>query len=334
MANTTISWQSAYFGLVAIALNTMTQPGGRICEFAAASRLFMRSSAVVCVADTIQMLVHLVSDLWEGDSFRDAMAHIVDDQFEGIDANEEDSLASLRRTTVTRWTVFLISGAPQIVKLFAFSGITWTKICAAAYVASWLVVDFLVVYSSVKHIVLSRHDSHLPGRFRGKHWGGLTFTKWLGILAVFVEKIFVKIVWFPVGGIGGSAMFAMFVASIFIFLIAFLQKISGDMLGESLPMVVASVTAAAAFVLAHISYWRYDFWTFLSASDGSTMFFGCASLFGISLLGLFALGEAEYLAPIGRFAFLLTTFLGALSYYATVYDSAGTYKPGWTNLLG
>ena len=64
------------------------------------------------------------------------------------------------------------------------------------------------------------------------------------------------------------------------------------------------------------------------------MILGIFSHFGIWMLILFKLGEDLPPGTLGRFSFLLTTFFGALSFYATHYDSTGTSRPDWKYLLG
>ena len=195
----------------------------------------MRSSPVVCAVNTAQIFAQLAFDFWQTDSFRDAIAHIIDDRFGEVEAVEEGSLASLRRTIVARWTVFGLSRATKVVKLFAFSGVLGTKLCATAYVASWAVVEVLVFYATFRNIAPSRHRNQIPGWILNRKWQGTTFAMWLEYLAAFIqyiltiiamvtagrswffdsesgftdsEKIFTKILWLPTVGLVDPMMFA------------------------------------------------------------------------------------------------------------------------------
>jgi hypothetical protein len=55
-----VSWQSAYYALIPIALNSMLQPReptGTTCGFDASLRIYLRSSPIVCAVDAAFILI-------------------------------------------------------------------------------------------------------------------------------------------------------------------------------------------------------------------------------------------------------------------------------------
>jgi len=66
MASSEITWQTAYWSLPPLALNTMMQPSGRVCGFDPALRTYLRSSPIVCIGDTTCIIVRFTIYVRQG----------------------------------------------------------------------------------------------------------------------------------------------------------------------------------------------------------------------------------------------------------------------------
>lgn len=138
-----VSWQSAFWGLVPIALNSMVQPSGKVCDSPAAIGHLLRVSPVMCVFDAVTVLVRTVVYTITTRSFSAANRRILIQRYTADDDNAGD-VQNFKENTVTRWIAIALS-VPQIVKLFAFQGTPLTQTCAAMFLGSFVLVELLVV---------------------------------------------------------------------------------------------------------------------------------------------------------------------------------------------
>jgi hypothetical protein len=60
----TVSWSFLYLGLVAFAINSMTQPGDMVCGFNADVGFLLKSSPIICNLDAMLVLYDLFSEYW------------------------------------------------------------------------------------------------------------------------------------------------------------------------------------------------------------------------------------------------------------------------------
>jgi hypothetical protein len=86
-----VSWQSVYFALVALAVNVMTQPCGRVCGQNPKMRTYLRSSPIFCGFDAfaiiIRILVYLVNRIAPFQAIQSTVAarfDNIDDELEGL----------------------------------------------------------------------------------------------------------------------------------------------------------------------------------------------------------------------------------------------------------
>lgn len=135
-----VSWQSAFWGLVPIALNSMTQPSGKVCDSPAGVGFLLRVSPFMCFFDALILLVRTVMYSFTKGSLPAAIEKIIVQRY----TDDDEDAGELRGTMYTRWIVFALS-ASQIVKLFGFQGVLMTQICAAMFLGSFIVVELLVV---------------------------------------------------------------------------------------------------------------------------------------------------------------------------------------------
>jgi hypothetical protein len=138
-----VSWQSAFWGLVPIALNSMVQPSGKVCDSPAAIGHLLRVSPAMCFLDAVTVLVRTVVYTITTRSLSAANRRILIQRYTADDDNA-GSVQNFKENTVTRWVAIALS-IPQIVKLFAFQGTPLTQTCAAMFLGSFVLVELLVV---------------------------------------------------------------------------------------------------------------------------------------------------------------------------------------------
>ncbi|TDZ33463.1 hypothetical protein C8035_v011919 [Colletotrichum spinosum] len=130
-----LSWQSAFWALLAIALNTATQPSGRIAGFPSSWGPALKCSPVFCIVNVIETLgcLRLRHDpQW---TLVVAPTKYYDDHDK---PSAPSDVASLQRNTLIRVITFILGPLLQATKLYACHGILFTQLLAAVYLASFL----------------------------------------------------------------------------------------------------------------------------------------------------------------------------------------------------
>ena len=137
-----VSWQSAFLGLVPLALNAMTQPSGLDKPFSQSSLLFpSRSSPFVCLADALEVLVLVLIHISHGKTLRHAALEVNWQRARsrlGQDVTElEDSPAEKHPIP---FGILFIATLLQAIKLFGMQGLPWTTLWAGLYLFSYVVL--------------------------------------------------------------------------------------------------------------------------------------------------------------------------------------------------
>ena len=55
-----VTWHIVLWVLIALAINSMAQPSGRICGVPSRNRIYLASSPIICVADSVDLIVQAV----------------------------------------------------------------------------------------------------------------------------------------------------------------------------------------------------------------------------------------------------------------------------------
>ena len=159
----TVSWQSAFWALVALALNSMAQPSGLI--FGTASQLngffafAMRSSPILCAYNAITFLLCL---LWHTVSLRSphaAKRHVARSRFRNDPKDQESSLYKLQHNFIFQAATFVLGAVPQIVKLYAMRGLMWTQIWGSVYFGFFVILQTLVLFPEDASIQQDTHSA-------------------------------------------------------------------------------------------------------------------------------------------------------------------------------
>ena len=156
----TVSWQSIFWALSALALNAMTQPSILDRKFPQSNLLFpARSSPFVCLADSLDVLFGLFTHVWSGRSIRDAAYQV---NLGRLRDRLDQETVPLTPTAVEQHPfgslVLFLSTMSQFVKLCGFQGILWAKVGAATYLFSYI----LLAGTSWLSYDYARSVDHLP----------------------------------------------------------------------------------------------------------------------------------------------------------------------------
>ena len=167
----------------------MSQSSALDTGFKQSSTLFpARSSPIVCVADSIIILIDWSFRVIQGCTIRQAAWQvkwrILQERFDSETVLEKDAI---QRNPFTSIVMFL-GTLMQAVKIFGFEGTTWPKIIAAAYFGSYLLSAMVSVASSpLERTMPSRGVNHLSVQ----HWEGFMSkrTQFETMIAVFGHTV-------------------------------------------------------------------------------------------------------------------------------------------------
>ncbi|OHE91490.1 hypothetical protein CORC01_13223 [Colletotrichum orchidophilum] len=135
-----LSWQSAFWALLALALNTATQPCGQICGLPSEWGFVLRWSPVVCIINSLEALSCLRLHRRDSKLTLVVAPHKYDT---GMDSSNSD-VANLQRNTLVRIVAFILGPLLQAAKLYACQGIFWVQVLATIYLASFLCDELLL----------------------------------------------------------------------------------------------------------------------------------------------------------------------------------------------
>lgn len=166
-----LSWQNAFWSLIALGLNAMAQVSTAQVSTADGNEIELafsvwRSSPLVCFAETVVMLMWAVMGRYHGCPLRDCLSlsrrHLLSERKRALDAQGPSNFIAL--------VMFLLVPLPQILKIMASTGIYWTK--------AWAMAFFLV---SVLTFPVPERGNELD-RWRLPHSVQMNLIKWSGWL--------------------------------------------------------------------------------------------------------------------------------------------------------
>ena len=332
-----VSWQSAFWALVPIALNSMTQPSGKVLGMPSEYGFYFNSSPIVCTANALELFFMLVWRTYSMRSVNAAAQSMAEEVFEDVGGGRS-GLAQLQENKAFRLIVFVIGALPQLIKLYAMRGILGTQFCASLFLGSFLIIEAVMMWLNTYRNTTQELDGQVTDLNDSKRpllslvlWTSYVFPFSLISTATWRKKV-------------NSVLLCLF----FIFMKA---------LSLSRRQRSSSVTAPRDNVFRDI---------FRQVLLGIIFFFSVASLLYIGPLDIESLGRIvlwlilwtmawtwffialkigpaanapprEHALNLGRFSpffFILLQILAAIITYYLKYDPVGTYKPGWTNQLG
>lgn len=111
-----LSWQSAFWGLVGIALNTIFQPSGRILGLPSSWGPALKCSPIFCIANLLQDLNSI--RIVQRDS-SDWILIVVPHKYHADEESDHTDVAALQRNTLFRIIAFTLGPVLQGTKLYA-----------------------------------------------------------------------------------------------------------------------------------------------------------------------------------------------------------------------
>ena len=182
----TVSAQSAFWAVNALALNTACQPTGSVLSSPAAHSRALRTSPIICVADAIVTLLAFITLFAQRHGVRDSARAVLYWRFhgEGVEPEEEAKIEQ----GWFRALVFVLGALPQMIKVIGLQGVPWTQTLCSAYLAPFVVVELLVYLAGkdrddFDHAIVQPNYVEKLAKF-SRNLGGLVQTwLWIYILA-------------------------------------------------------------------------------------------------------------------------------------------------------
>lgn len=348
LAPTTVSWQSAFWGLVPFALNSMTQPAGPVCGAPTAMSFMLRSSPIICLIDTMFLLICYLLYIRKTRNFVEAHTQLLLFRFQGRmlgDESHEDSYRNLQQNAIFRITVFLLTFS-QLVKLYAYGGLIETKVVASMYLISFVIIEALLVFPITYRPPSTATNTPKP--VAGSGFISIpyisiaiasSFTLWF--LSSAFRDIFDNENGYTLSQWGGITMLCVgMIASVPALLYGIVHR--AEWFDVFLPVILwvflTGVPCAYYFAGPTLE-------TINMSSQWSTVT-SLALLGGWAVLGLkFSSSVAKPVIKKGRgteelmensfgWYFFVVNLITAVLYYRSSYSPVGTSKPGWTDYLG
>lgn len=129
----------------------MTQPSGRVLQFPAHSRTYLRISPIICGLDALAVLVRLFAYLWTKfcNSLPHAAARALYFRRRTRDSQTHpgtpEGVQALESLTTVRFLLLVFGALPQVVKVAAMGGVHWTKVWSGLYFASFVILECTII---------------------------------------------------------------------------------------------------------------------------------------------------------------------------------------------
>jgi hypothetical protein len=367
-----VSWQSAFWSLVPLALNTMLQPSGRVCGFRPELRTYLRSSPLICAADSISTLIRFaIYSIRLNSPFSGAKATL-DTRFQGQSSSGE-GLQALERTTLVRWVMGFILGAlPQFIKLVGLQGVPWTTAWGCMYITEFCLIEILGLLSllakakqpTTATLIAKAVDEGLHTVDMACGTTALVGQTVLGAWAIksllsqfwFASIILVDFVYSMAPSVilrfmvfstifGIVVLGACLVVSYFIYVI-----LVSTIVNVFLVLVLGCFGAMALFLLGPIFSENFTLLLFDVCFCFHAQFFAWLAVFQLATYLSRYSGwrhQALLLSADGQniaaervkmaaysFAMFILSFILVAFWYAWRFDPQNTFKPDWTNRFG
>ncbi|KAF5227208.1 hypothetical protein FANTH_14827 [Fusarium anthophilum] len=321
-----VSWPSLFWGLVPFAINSMTQPAGIVCGADANVEFLLRSSPVICILDAVLILIRLAYE-WHTKSFRQAHDYIISSRFQSEmyivfkQSKKNKTELTGRNDTYVRAVIFILT-LSQFIKIFAFGGITWTKIIAGLYLGSFLFIEAIVVWpvSKAKDI----HDIQEQNQPIITYTSialAVAFMLWFASVVskdIFGQPHHTVPQW--AGGVIGS-IGALFAATIFGYSCRHCTS-TADLRLPAVLFVLFLVTPVSFYILGRIT---------LDSITVSWIYLICVILSVVWVcLGVAFANETTKIIKRKE----KSQNRKRVEQATACYNAAGTTKPGWTQWLG
>jgi hypothetical protein len=336
-SNRTIAPGELYWSLFSIALNRIIQPCRSICGFEPSRSIYLRSSPIVCIADTSMLIIRFINCIYQGQSpFRAARDVLKDRQYDF--STTPRTARSPESPQIFRFGVFIVGIAYSFVKLSVSSGILWSKIWACCYFASFL------TWFVLGHLARNAPADPISPSIGRLNSFSVTLDQGIGYIAVFLQ--FIPLAWVDFAAnepdrdlskryryrgfrLGGHVI-ALFIHAIFISIEGQALRLSSYS-RKTLPIVLTLLILGVLLVLHGLDY-RYTLYSFfysILTAIASWLLY----IFPFSRELVCVFGEGDY-KNVLVFDFFWRIFVLSLFWYFKCYQPFGTLKPEWATFFG
>jgi len=374
MASSEVSWQSAFWSLPPLAINTMMQDSGRVCGFDPALRTYLRSSPVICVLDATLTLIRFTLYLLSGndDSVKvlerigiaakkvmeaNKLVKVVEKDKE-VEEAKKLGIQQLEDSKPIRYMWFAIGVLPQALKLMACTGLPWTQAWGCFYLSSFLVREILDGLTNLtdKERFIDEELSRPWLELFERGCGSIAVLLQLGILALVdlagIPPHRVLLRRWEFRAIRFSAHFI----TVFIYLPFVLSFSSSSSPpssstsptprpwlspnGRNISLVVSMLLINIILTILHGLNFRfshlYFLWSIIICMVAWVMFFITPAREHILLVNRGGDGQVGrgVYMNVMAFDFFCRILTFSVFWYVSYYKPAGTYKPGWADYLG
>ncbi|KAE9987348.1 hypothetical protein EG328_003072 [Venturia inaequalis] len=354
-----VSRASVLWTLSVLALNSMSQPSGRVCNSPSEIGFYLRSSPLVCLLDAFYIPTRMIWTRYNcqrngtNTFVKDFLKFRFRDEPLRGTAPVDGSLRSFRKNVVTRWILFGLGALAPAIKIYAWRGqsLIWPKIWASFYLWSFFVGECMVMFPARGNgiTVESIHEgdqNSTEGFVAVTGAGSLPYVAIaagailnLYILAQVLPIIFPTYPLSPLQWTGCVILVPVAVVAIpsWYYTVRALNYRRADVL-ESLwqPMLLFLAT------LAFPSWLIWAFPDLNISSDALVMLviagwgWICTNFFARMFQGIVKKG-----GPVQRrleeglsFYFMTLNFTAFTLFFLFMYSPEDTFKPGWAEWLG
>ena len=163
----TVSWQSAFWAIIALGINTACQPAGSVLGYSSEFGKALRTSPFVCIADSVLIYAYWLVFCLKGYGVRKgARAVLLHRSRFHEDLHGANQQSRFERTwfryrsrrdpnramqqprieqTWFRVLVFVFGALTQTIKLLAFHGVPWTQVWGMAYLTAFLTIELITI---------------------------------------------------------------------------------------------------------------------------------------------------------------------------------------------
>jgi hypothetical protein len=140
-----VEWQTVCWILIALAMNTMAQPAGRVCGISSRYRTYARCSPIVCAADMVSIVTRLlITCFYLRTSPVTALRMLKAERYKDVEPIE--GIRVIEQYTWLRWVYFILGALPQAIKLMSFRGTPWTQVVGLIFLVSFIIVEMIVIF--------------------------------------------------------------------------------------------------------------------------------------------------------------------------------------------
>jgi hypothetical protein len=167
-----VSWQTAYWTLIPLAINTMSQPSGRVCGLPSKHCTYLRCCPLLCAADSLSIFIHLTL-FSAAFPFKDGVRLLIHYRFDDNKDNDNEGgdIRAIQKLTFIRWMFFVFGTLGPGIKLMAMEGVPWTKAWGVMFLLSFVMVEALVILSwnlGICEAVPEAHNEETLQRIKSK----------------------------------------------------------------------------------------------------------------------------------------------------------------------